>query len=120
MGPTVSVGIPTFNRPELLRQCILSVLAQTFLDFEVIVCDNSATPQTGDVVASIKDDRIRYYRNNTNLGYVGNFNRCLSLSRGSYVTVFHDDDLMLPENLRLKVRALEAHREVGFVHSRFN
>jgi len=117
--PKVSVGIPTFNRAEMLREVIMSVLTQTFQDFELIISDNASQDQTQEVIASIKDDRIHYIRNETNIGMVQNFNQCLARARGSYITIFHDDDLMLPDNLRLKVLALDKNSGVGLVHSKF-
>jgi glycosyltransferase involved in cell wall biosynthesis len=55
-----------------------------------------------------------------NLGAVGNFNHCLSVARGRYVCVLNDDDMMLPENLRRKTSALDAHPGVGFVCSHYH
>ena len=118
--PKVSVCIPTFNRAEMLREVIISVLTQSFQDFELIISDNASQDQTQEVMASMKDDRIRYIRNETNIGMIQNFNQCLARARGSYITIFHDDDLMLPDNLRLKVRALDQNSGVGLVHSKFD
>src|SRR4051812_49422897 len=118
--PAVTVAIPTFNRAALLREAIASVLSQTFGDFEVIVSDNASVDQTADMVASFADKRLRYHRNTTNLGLVGNLNRCLSLARGTYITVIHDDDRMLPTNLERKVAALQRNPRLGFVHSRYH
>jgi len=115
----LSVCIPTCNRANLLREAIESVLGQTFPDFELIVADNASSDNTRSVVRSFRDPRIRYVAHKKNIGPVGNFNHCLALSRGAYVTLFHDDDRMLPDNLLLKVRALEAHPRAGLVHSAF-
>ncbi len=116
--PKVSVCIPTYNRASLLRETIQSVLSQTFEEFELIVSDNASNDSTEDVVNSFKDNRIQYIKNERNIGLVGNFNQCLALAKGEYVTVFHDDDLMLPDNLVVKVRALDLNPGVGFVHSK--
>jgi glycosyltransferase involved in cell wall biosynthesis len=115
--PRVSVCIPTYNRAGYLRLSIESVLSQSFGDWELIVADNASTDETAAVVASFTDPRIRYVRNEVNLGMTGNFNRCLELARGEFVAMLCDDDQMLSDNLARKVAVLEANPEVGFVHS---
>jgi hypothetical protein len=119
-APTMSVCIPTFNRAEMLRGAIASVLAQSLEDFELVISDNASTDHTHDVVTAIRDPRVRYVRQPANVGAVQNFNRCLALARGNYVALFHDDDLMLPDNLRCKALALDENPRVGFVHSKFH
>lgn len=115
--PKVSVCMPVYNGSDYIAESIESVLAQTFKDFELIVCDNCSTDDTEAIVRSIDDPRIRYVRNPKNLGLVGNANRCLELANGEYIGIFHHDDVMMPDNLERKVELLDEHREVGFVHS---
>jgi glycosyltransferase involved in cell wall biosynthesis len=109
--------MPVYNGAPYVKEAIESVLAQTYCNFELLVGDNCSTDNTADIVKQFSDPRVRYERNETNLGLVGNANRCLERARGEYVTVFHHDDVMLPQNLERKVRVLEAHSRVGFVHS---
>jgi glycosyltransferase involved in cell wall biosynthesis len=111
--------MPTFNRARLLEEAIKSVIGQTFKDFEIIVCDNASTDSTQGIVKSFGDDRIVYVKNDHNIGVIKNWNKALGLSRGKYVTIFHDDDLMLPDNLMVKVAFLDQHAHVGMVHSNF-
>ncbi len=118
--PAVSVCIPTYNRSKLLREAIEGVLAQSFTDFELIISDNASEDDTEIVVRSFGDCRIRYVKQKINIGVVRNFNHCLALAKAHYVTIFHDDDIMLPDNLLLKVRALDENPSVGFVHSKFH
>ena len=100
--------IPVFNGENYLRESIESVLAQTFEDFELVVCDNCSTDATPDIVRSFEDPRV---------GYVRNSNRCVEVARGEYVCIWHHDDVMLPENIERKVRVLDERPSVGFVHS---
>ena len=118
--PIVSICIPTYNRAPLLAQAIRSVLGQTFQDFELLISDNASTDETEVVVKSFDDPRIRYIRNQTNLGQRANFNRCLQLARGAYLTVFPDDDIMLPDNIAAKAAVLSKHSRVGLVHSKYH
>lgn len=115
--PRVSVCIPVYNGAMYIAEAITSVLGQTFGDFELVVADNRSTDGTAEIVRQFRDPRIVYVRNPTNLGLVGNHNRCLELARGEYVNIWHHDDVMFPENLASKVRVLDSHANVGFVHS---
>lgn len=116
-SPKVSVCIPVYNGSAYIAEAIKSVLSQTFEDFQLIISDNCSTDNTEEIVRSFDDPRIKYFRNKVNLGQTGNVNHCLELAEGEYVGIFHHDDIMLPDNLERKVRLLDAHPEVGFVHS---
>jgi glycosyltransferase involved in cell wall biosynthesis len=118
--PKVSVCIPTYNRPEFLRQSIESVLMQTFSDYELIISDNASEESTTDIIRSFKDSRINYIRKQKNIGPIDNFNSCLAAAKGEYITIFHDDDIMLPDNLAFKVEALDHNERGGMVHSNFH
>jgi glycosyltransferase involved in cell wall biosynthesis len=109
--------MPVYNGSDYIAESINSVLAQTYDDFHLIVCDNCSTDNTEEIVRSFKDPRIEYVRNEENLGLVGNANRCLEYANGEYVNIFHHDDIMMRDNLALKVRVLDDHPKVGLVHS---
>src|SRR6266851_9466342 len=113
----VSVCIPTYNGAEFVVKAIESVLAQTFADFELLVVDDRSDDTTVDIVRSFPDPRVRICQNEKRLGIPGNWNRCLSLARGEYICLFHQDDVMLPENLERKVQVLASDATISFVHS---
>lgn len=115
--PKISVCIPSYNYGHLIGEAIASVLAQDSADFELIVCDNQSTDNSEEVIRSFEDPRLRYYRNESNLGIYGNLNRAISLSRGKYIHFLNADDKMLPRSLSTKARHLDAHPEVGLVYS---
>ena len=112
-NPCVSVCIPTFNRCDFLKESIESVLTQTFEDYELLISDNASTDMTEELVRSYRDKRIRYSRNLNNIGVRNNMNNCLALSRGKYITILPDDDVMMPENLTKKVHVLNREKRVG-------
>lgn len=116
-APQVSVCIPVLNGSDYISYAIESVLAQTFRDFELIVCDNCSTDNTPEIVAGFRDSRIKYVRNQKDLGLVGNHNRCIDLASGEFIYILHYDDCMMPDNLERKVRLLNERSDVGFVHS---
>ena len=80
--PRVSVCIPAYNGAAYIGEAISSVLSQTFIDFELIVVDDSSTDGTERVVKEHRDSRIRYVRNPRRLGLVRNWNRLAPWSPG--------------------------------------
>lgn len=99
--PFVSIGVTTYDRHDLLRQTLDSVLAQTFTDFEVIVGnDYTAEVLTGDMIG-ITDPRVRFVNHPRNLREVGNMNALLEMATGRYFTWLFDDDLYEPDFLRV-------------------
>ncbi len=115
-APKLSVCLPTYNRAAYLRQTLSSILGQTLGDFELIVGDNCSTDATRDVIAAVRDPRVRYVRNKTNIGHYRNMNRCMELARGRYLCIVHDDDIYAPEFLACESELLDRHPNVGMVH----
>ena len=115
--PKVTIGIPTWNGERYLADAIKSVLAQSFDGLEVIVVDDQSTDSTVEIVRSFQDPRIALHENKERLGIPGNWNQALSLARGEYVCLFHQDDRMEPDNLARKVRILDSDPTIGLVHS---
>jgi glycosyltransferase involved in cell wall biosynthesis len=114
-NPKVSVIIPTYNRAHYLEQAIKSVLAQTFQDYELIILDNASTDNTPEVVRKFIDKRIKYVRNDINIGSLNNFNKGLEMASGDYVIIFHDDDIMVPQLIEKEVEILDEDKNVVLV-----
>ncbi len=107
----MSVCIPTYKGDAFLGAAIDSVLAQTFENFELIVIDDHSPDGTGELVTRYADSRIRYFRNEHNLGPQGNWNRCLAEARGKYFKLLPQDDLLAPDCLAQQVAVLEQDTE---------
>lgn len=107
--PLVSIGMPVYNGEKTLRQALDSLLAQDFKYFELIISDNASTDSTGDIcrMYAAHDSRVRYYRNETNIGPTANFNRLIHLAQGKYFMWAADDDLWEPSYVSCMVEALE-------------
>lgn len=101
----VTIAIPTYNRSKYLPHAIESVLKQTYSNFDLLVVDNASTDNTREIMSSIRDKRIKYYRNELNIGMIGNWNRCLELAQTEIVWILHSDDLLTPFALELVVNA---------------
>lgn len=96
-SPAISVCMSMYNAAPYLRECIDSVLAQTFEDFEFIIVDDGSEDDSAAIVASYADPRIRLIRGGHD--YVASLNRSLDEARGRYVARMDADDVMHPERL---------------------
>lgn len=106
----VSIIIPTYNQAELLVFAINSALAQDYGNLEVVVADDCSDGETEKIVQGIDDPRLRYFRNTSNLGRVGNYRKALyEYARGDWVLNLDGDDLLLDRSyIRAAVEAAQA------------
>jgi glycosyltransferase involved in cell wall biosynthesis len=100
--PLVSIVIPTYKRPFFLKQAIDSALNQRgFNNYEVVVVDNepisdsNKISETEQLISTYTNSKLFYYKNEKNIGMTGNWNRCIELARGKWVTMLHDDDCFM-------------------------
>lgn len=116
-SPTVSVCIPTYRGAAHIGATIDSVLAQTFADFELVIVDDNSPDDTFAIASRCADPRVRCLRNPRNLGPEGNWNRCLAETKGRYVKLLPQDDLLAPGCLQRQVAVLEsdARHEIAIV-----
>ena len=116
--PKVSVLVPVYRtNPAFLREAIRSVLAQTYADFELVILDDCPDDPRESVVREFGDARIRYARNDRNLGITPSRNRLVDMARGEYLAVFDHDDVSRPTRLEREVAYLDTHPECGVVSS---
>lgn len=120
VDPRVSVIIPTYNRRQLLKRAVASVIDQTYANFEIIIIDDCSADGTREEVSSIADNRIRYFRNDSCRGANYSRNVGIRASRGEIICLLDDDDEWLPTKLERQLEALDnAPSSVGMVHSGF-
>jgi len=107
--PRVSIGVPVYNGERYIAETLDSLLAQTYRDFELIICDNASTDRTQQICQTYvdKDARVRYVRNPENIGASRNYMLALSLSSGEYFRWANSDDLFAPEGLARCVEILD-------------
>lgn len=107
--PCISIGLPVYNGENFLEAAINSLLNQTFTDFEIIISDNASTDRTESICReyALKDRRIRYYRNESNLGAARNYNRVFELATGTYFKWAAHDDVCEAEYLEKCLQILE-------------
>ncbi|NDW10853.1 glycosyltransferase family A protein [Dysgonomonas sp. 520] len=105
--PKVSVLIPVYNAEKYLREAIDSILEQSFSDFELIIVNDFSTDGSEDIILSYDDKRIRYYKNEENIGILKTRRRLIESSTGKYIAYLDNDDLALPERLYTQVHFLD-------------
>ena len=118
--PIVSVILPTYNRAFTIRSSIESVLAQTYADFELIVVDDGSTDGTGDILKTIKDQRLKIIHSPENRGAAAARNLGIKASQADLIAFQDSDDLWAPHKLAVQVgRAAQAGRATGVIYSSF-
>jgi glycosyltransferase involved in cell wall biosynthesis len=116
----VSIGLPVYNGENYIQEAIESILSQTFEDFELIISDNASTDQTEAICRSfaLKDERIRYFRNQENLGASSNYKRVFNLASGELFKWAAHDDICQPRFLARCVEVLDHDPTVVLCYAR--
>ena len=114
-----SVTIPAY-KAKYLKECIDSILSQTYTDFELIIVNDASTEDLDSIVSSYTDNRIHYFKNEKNCGAVNvvdNWNKCLSYASGDYIICMGDDDRLCPNCLEEYVKLIERHPGLHIYHA---
>lgn len=116
--PKISVIMGIYNCAATLAEAIECIFAQTFSDWELILCDDGSTDKTLKIARSYADihpDRIILLRNETNQGLNKTLNLCLAKAKGEYIARMDGDDHCSPNRFEIELAALEAEPEIAFV-----
>lgn len=120
--PMFSIIIPTYKRLEYLKESIRSVLNQSMENYEIVVVDNNdddicMAQAVLEYIESINCSKLVYYRNTKNIGIYGNALRAAQLSKGRYVVLLNDDDLLHPAYLEIMRLFIEKYHYKGIIGS---
>jgi len=118
----VTVGIPTYNRPEGLQRTLEAIAGQSYRNLEIIVSDNCSTdPNVRKIVETylLKDARVRYHRHDSNIGAISNFFSLLDLAQGDYFMWAADDDWWDQDFVEVSVESLQNHPSASVALTRF-
>lgn len=107
-NPLVSVLMTAYNREKYIGEAIESVLASTYTNFELIIVDDCSTDKTVEIARryEAKNERVRVYVNEVNLGQFPNRNKAIEFAKGFYIKYFDSDDIMNPDCLQTMVEAM--------------
>lgn len=113
MTSTITVIIPTFNRPKKLENAINSVLVQTYKNFKILILDNSTNNET-ELLIRNKYSNIFYHKHESNIGGVKNFEFGLKLVNSDFFCFLSDDDIYLPNFFQLAINSFVNHCDIGY------
>ena len=118
MQPLVTIGMSVFNCEETLRQAMVSILNQTYENWEFVVIDDGSTDKTLEFARSFSDSRVRVMSDGQNMGLPVRMNQAVALGRGKYFARMDADDVAYPERLEIQVNYLERHPRVDLLGTR--
>ncbi len=113
-----TVAIPVRNQRTFVHRALRSALSQQIPELQVIAVDNCSDDGTWEALQPYAQQGVRLYRNPTNLGLFGNFNRCLELSSSPYLRLLSSDDALAPGCLAAEVALMEQHRDLAMLSTR--
>src|SRR5665647_1154917 len=102
-SPLVSVIMPVFNAENYLDEAIVSILVQTYNNFEFIIINDASTDRSMEIIKSYHDNRIHIISNNKNLGNYKSRNSGYRISKGKYIAVMDADDIAFPNRIERQV-----------------
>src|SRR5260221_4384599 len=100
MSPLVSVLMVTYNSSAFLDEAIRSVLSQSYTNFEIVICDDNSTDNSWDLICSYNDNRIKKWRNETNIQEYPNRANAIDRASGEYLIFIDGDDIIYPHGLQ--------------------
>lgn len=115
--PKISVLMPIYNTNENhLKDAINSILNQTFTDFELLILNDSPeNTHLDEIINSYPDNRIKYFKNEKNIGITPSRNKLIQLAQGEYLATMDHDDISLPTRFEKQVAYLEANPNTGVI-----
>ncbi len=105
--PLVTVAMPVYNAGRYLRLAVLSIVKQTFTDWELLIIDDGSTDNALQDIIDIDDVRIRILRDGVNKGLAARLNECIDLARGKYIARMDQDDVSYPERFERQIDTLK-------------
>jgi glycosyltransferase involved in cell wall biosynthesis len=109
----VTIVIPTYNQRETFIKCIESAIQQDYANIEILVIDDNTCKETSNfvqnVVSQLSDQRIKYYKNESNIGSSKSRNKGASLACGDYITFLDDDDYYTVDKVRSQISNMKKH-----------
>lgn len=115
-APKVSIIMSVYNGQDHLKECIDSIVNQTFRNFEFIIIDDGSSDKTSDILKEYNDSRVRVF-SQENLGLTKSLNRAIGFSIGNYIARIDADEIAVPDRLANQVKFLDSHSDVGLVGS---
>ncbi len=114
-SPLVTVAMPIYNAGKYLRLAVLSIVSQTFTDWELLIIDDGSTDNALNTIADINDKRIRILKDGENIGLAARLNEAIDLAQGQYLARMDGDDASYPERLMRQIEVLQNDSKLDLV-----
>ena len=112
-SPLISVIMPVYNGSEFLNEVIQAILDQTYSNFELLILDDCSDDESIKVIQNFKDNRIKLFRGESNIGYVNGLNFLISKSKGEYIARNDQDDISMPKRFEVQLKILLNNPKIG-------
>lgn len=113
MEELVSVIMPIYNNEKFVFDAIKSILNQTHRNIELLICDDGSTDNSKKIIETFDDERVQFYQNNVNKGYVYSVNRLFNLCQGDYITFQDSDDTSDVNRLEKQLKKFQDIKGLG-------
>ncbi|MBA7934711.1 MULTISPECIES: glycosyltransferase family 2 protein [Klebsiella] len=114
--PLISVLMPVYNASLYLKEAIDSVLNQSESNFELILINDGSSDNSEEIILSYVDSRIRYIKNETNLGLIKSLNKGIELARGEFIARMDSDDISLPNRFKEQLEVFRTYIGIDIVN----
>lgn len=115
-----SIIVPTYNSKRWIKECINSILSQTYVEYNIIIIDSGSTDDTLDWIRSLNNRKIRIYTTDMRLNIADNWNRILTIDRNEFMTILGHDDILYPNYLETIYKLINQFPEASLYQTHFN
>lgn len=122
MNDLVSIAIPSYNCGKFIKFTIDSLLNQTYPNIEIVVSDNCSTDNTSNILSEFcrKDSRVKFFRNDKNVGYTKNISNAIEKTNGKYIAIYHADDIYSDKIIEKQYNVLINNPDINNVFTQLN
>ncbi|CAA9891484.1 Glycosyltransferase family 2 protein [Candidatus Methylobacter favarea] len=117
-APLITIAMPVYNAGHYLRAAVLSMINQTFTDWELLIIDDGSTDEALQEMTDIRDERIIIFSDGINKGLAARLNEAIDSARGKYLARMDADDIAYPERLDRQIEALRNDPKLDLVATR--
>jgi glycosyltransferase involved in cell wall biosynthesis len=117
-NPLVTVAMPIYNAGQYLRPAVLSIVKQTFENWELYIIDDGSTDNALSYIADIQDSRIKIIKDGLNKGLAARLNEIIDLAEGDYFARMDHDDIAYPDRFLKQIKMLEEHQYIDLLATR--
>ncbi len=117
--PLVSIILNCFNGEKYLKNCLESILLQTYQNYEVIFWDNCSTDNSKNIFMEINDNRFKYFNDSNHVNLYKARNKALNQVKGDYISFLDVDDIWMPDKLSKQIEIFKDNKKIGFCYGGF-